>query len=83
MILIRAPGGAPVDNPNEVHNPGGYEEIEESWFLRLNQDNNYNRMFILPKKIGEGKEREIVVSSLETGEAGYGNNGEEQFLDVL
>lgn len=40
-------------------------------------------MFILPKKIGEGKERKIVVSSLETGEAGYGNNGQKQFLDVL
>lgn len=83
MILIRAPGGAPVYNPNEVKNPGGDEEIEESWFLRLYQNNNYDRMFILPKKIGEGKERKIVVSSLETGEAGYGNNGQKQFLDVL
>jgi hypothetical protein len=34
----------------------------------------YIRMLILPEEEGEGEEGEIVVGSLETGEAGEGDH---------
>ena len=30
----------------------------------------YIRMFVIPKEESEGKERQVVISSLEAGEAG-------------
>ena len=47
------------------------------------RNNDYDRMFIFPEKICEGKKREVVVSSLEAGEAGNCDNCQEQFFYVL
>lgn len=40
-------------------------------------------MFVIPEEKGESKEREVVVCTLEAGEAGKHDHGYEQFFDVL
>ena len=40
-------------------------------------------MFVVPEEEGEGEEGEVVVGSLEAGEAGENDDGEEEFFDVL
>ncbi len=40
-------------------------------------------MFIVPQEVGERKEGQVVVGSLETSEAGDQDYREEQFLYVL
>ena len=40
-------------------------------------------MLVVPEEEGEGEERQIVVCSLETSEAGEADHGEEKLFDVL
>ena len=40
-------------------------------------------MLVVPEEEAEGEERQIVVRSLEAGEAGEADHGEEQLFDVL
>ena len=40
-------------------------------------------MLVVPQEVSEGKERQVVVGSLEAGEAGKNDDGEEEFFDVL
>ena len=40
-------------------------------------------MLVVPQEVCEGKEGQVVVGSLETGEAGKHDDCQEEFLDVL
>ena len=40
-------------------------------------------MFVLPEEKGEGEEGQVVVGSLEAGETGYHDHGQEELLYVL
>ena len=40
-------------------------------------------MLVVPEEEGECEERQVVVCSLEAGEAGEDNHGQEQLLYVL
>ena len=40
-------------------------------------------MLVVPKEEGKREERQVVVGSLEAGEAGDNDHGKEELLDVL
>ena len=40
-------------------------------------------MFVLPEEESEGEEGQVVVCTLEAGEAGYDDHCDEKFLYVL
>jgi hypothetical protein len=40
-------------------------------------------MFVVPQEVGEGEEGEVVVRSLETGEARQHDHGQKELLYVL
>ena len=43
----------------------------------------YIGWLVVPHEIGEGEEGQIIVGSLEAGEAGECDDGEKQFFDML
>lgn len=61
-VVVAAPDGAPVAEPDEVGEEREGHEIPESGFLLW--------VLVLPEEDGECEEGQVVVSSLEIGQGG-------------
>jgi uncharacterized protein YrzB (UPF0473 family) len=83
LILIGTPSCAPVNKPNEVHNPSSDEEVKKTRLLGLDNRTIYIRMLVVPQKVGEGEEGKVVVSSLKASKASDGDDGKKQLFNVL
>jgi hypothetical protein len=73
LILIRTPSRSPINHPDKIDDPRGHNHNASA----------DNRMLILPEKVCEGEQGQIVVRPLKTCKTCYHDYCQEELLHVL
>lgn len=74
-VVVAAPGGSPVDDPDEIHQKRHGHQVPDTGLLL--------DVGIVPKEQDEREEREVVVGALEVGKERQDYHHHEELVYVL